>query len=640
VEPLPECPTELTRQGRQHSRLIVDSIPGLVALLSAAGELEFVNRQVLEYTGRTLEELKQWASSDTTHPDDVPHVARTAAESFASGTPYEMVHRLRRWDGTYRRFQNNSFPLRDTSGRIVGWCALLTDIEERKRTEDALRERERESRLIVDSIPGLVATLTPDGEVEVVNNQVLAYCGRPLEELKQWATGDTVHSEDRARAIEIISRSMVTGDPYDIEERIRRFDGVYQWFQVRGFPLRDSDGRIIRWYVLLTDIEERKRAHVELRRAYDSFADAQRLSRTGNFTADIDADEHVWSDELYRIFEFDPQAKITAQAVRAAIHPEDLPTFDQRYARSLDGAEFDHVFRINTASGTVKHVHASGRLIERVTGRRLFIGAIQDVTENKNAEAALNRARSELAHVARVTTMSMLTASIAHEVNQPLTGVIANAGACLRTLNSDPPDLDIARETARRIIRDGNRTSDVITRLRALFSKKEAALESVDLNEAIREVIALSINRLQRNGTVLQPELADNLPLVTGDRIQLQQVMLNLLRNGSEAMLDVHDRPRQLLIKTERDAEDRVRVIVRDAGVGIDPQRMDRLFEPFFTTKSDGMGVGLSVSRSIIERHQGRLWAEPNDGPGATFVFVIPCAPASPTDAAPTVTAS
>ena len=207
-----------------------------------------------------------------------------------------------------------------------------------------------------------------------------------------------------------------------------------------------------------------------------------------------------------------------------------------------------------------------------------------------------------------------------------LSGIITNAGTCLRMLDADPPDVEGARETARRTIRDGNRASDVITRLRALFSKKEFTLESLDLNEATREVIALSLSDLQRNRVVLQSELADDLPTVTGDRVQLQQVILNLLRNASDAMVDVHDRPRQLLVKTEREDGDRVRVTVRDAGMGVDASEpWTKLFDAFYTTKSDGMGIGLSVSRSIIERHHGRLWAEPNDGPGATFsVFDSP----------------
>jgi len=273
------------------------------------------------------------------------------------------------------------------------------------------------------------------------------------------------------------------------------------------------------------------------------------------------------------------------------------------------------------------------RVMMQAGGHPLFIGALQDVTESRIAEEALDQARSELAHVARVTTLNALTASIAHEINQPLASLITNASICLRRLNADPPNLDGARETVLRTIRDGNRASDVITRLRALFTKREFTPESLDLNDATREVIALALSDLQRNRVVLRSELAEDLPPVMGDRVQLQQVTLNLLRNASDAMVDVQDRPRQLLIRTQQEADDRVCLSVRDAGCGVNPQDFEKLFAPFYTTKSGGMGIGLSVSRSIIEKHQGRLWAEPNNGPGATFSFSIPCAPSSATDA-------
>jgi C4-dicarboxylate-specific signal transduction histidine kinase len=266
----------------------------------------------------------------------------------------------------------------------------------------------------------------------------------------------------------------------------------------------------------------------------------------------------------------------------------------------------------------------------------MFVGALQDATESVVAEEDLNRARSELAHVARVTTVSALTASIAHEVNQPLSGIITNASTGLRMLDADPPNVEGARETVRRTIRDGNRAADVIARLRALFSKEELTLEMLDLNDATREVIALSLSELQRNRVVLQLELIGDIPNVSGDRIQLQQVIHNLVRNASDAMVDIHDRPRQLLVTTGREEGDRVRLNVRDAGVGLPPQGLDTLFDPFSTTKSGGMGIGLFVSRSIIERHQGWLWAEPNDsGPGATFSFSIPRDPGSDLDTAP-----
>jgi signal transduction histidine kinase len=217
-----------------------------------------------------------------------------------------------------------------------------------------------------------------------------------------------------------------------------------------------------------------------------------------------------------------------------------------------------------------------------------------------------------------------LTASIAHEVNQPLSGIVTNASTCLRMLAADPPNLDGARETARRTIRDGHRASEVITRLRGLFGRKDVGTESVDLNEATREVVALATSELQRHRVVLRLELADGLPPVPGDRVQLQQVILNLLLNASDAMREVVDRPRQLVVRTERSEDGGITLLVRDSGVGFESQDAERLFEAFYTTKRDGMGIGLSLSRSIIERHHGRLWATPSEGSGATFAFTIP----------------
>ncbi|WP_116813489.1 ATP-binding protein [Steroidobacter cummioxidans] len=263
-----------------------------------------------------------------------------------------------------------------------------------------------------------------------------------------------------------------------------------------------------------------------------------------------------------------------------------------------------------------------GALLEQIVENgRLY----RDQAERKCAQDALNRAGAEFARASRVAALSALTASIAHEVNQPLSGIITNASTCLLKLDSSPPDIDGARETVRRTLRDGNRAAAVIARLRALFSKRDLTLEPLDLNDAACEMIALSSDHLQRNRVIVQQELADDLPAVTGDRIQLQQVILNLLTNAADAMEEIQDRPRELRVKTEWQRGECVRLTVRDTGTGLPSQGPDSLFEAFFTTKSGGMGIGLFVSRSIIESHHGRLWAEPNFGaPGASFSFTIP----------------
>ena len=234
--------------------------------------------------------------------------------------------------------------------------------------------------------------------------------------------------------------------------------------------------------------------------------------------------------------------------------------------------------------------------------------------------------RSEIAHMSRVSTLGALTASIAHEVNQPLSGITINAGTCVRRLSADPPNLDGARIAAERTLRDAKRMSDVIQRLRNLFSRNRPTTESVDLNDAAREVLALSTSELRSCRVILQIELDDGVPAVRGDRVQLQQVILNLVLNAIDAMKAIDDRPRQLTVATGLEESDRVRLSVVDTGVGIDAESSEELFNAFHTTKSHGMGLGLSVSRSIIESHGGRLRAIPNDGPGATFAFSIPAA--------------
>jgi signal transduction histidine kinase len=382
---------------------------------------------------------------------------------------------------------------------------------------------------------------------------------------------------------------------------------------------------------LYRDNCERKRIEEELRSSEDALKrseeflkEAQRLSSTGAFAWCVSTDEITWSEQLYRIFEFNPAVRVTLEMIGSRVYPEDLALLGDMLERARNAAvDFEYEHRLLMPDGSVKYIHLVGHATRDGKDRLEYIGAAQDVTQNRLAQDALSKARSELAHVARITSLGALTASIAHEVNQPLSGIVTNANTCLRMLAADPPNIDGARETARRAIRDANRASDVITRLRALFTRKGTASEAVDLNEAAREVIALSVSELQRGRVILRSELAEDLPPVSGDRVQLQQVILNLLMNASDAMSGVEDRPRQLLIKTEREVEE-VRLAVHDTGIGFEPSGVERLFDAFYTTKSGGMGIGLSVSRSIIESHRGRLGAAPNEGPGATFWFSIP----------------
>jgi PAS domain S-box-containing protein len=514
---------------------------------------------------------------------------------------------------------------------------LKRELAERRLVEEKLWQEEMELKrsevrkaAIVDSALDCIVTIDHEGCITEFNPPAERTFGHRRDEVLGKHLADIIIPPSmREKHRQGFARYLATGEARVLGKRIEmtavRADGS-------EFPVELAIARIPlegppSFTGYLRDITERKRAEQELRRSEAFLAEAQHLSRIGSFSWLVPTDEITWSEQLYRIFQIDRDAQVTFELIATRIHPEDLSLFQEHIERSRrDRRDVRLEFRLQMPDGAVKYVHAAAH-IRGDHGQLEYIGAVQDVTERRSSEEALSKARTALSQVTRVTSLGVLTASIAHEVNQPLSGIITNASTCLRMLASDPPNVEGARETVRRTIRDGNRASEVITRLRALFIKKSATAQSMDLNEATREVIALSLSELQKSRVILRPELADDLPLVTGDRVQLQQVILNLLRNASDAMSTIDDRPRDLLIRTQSDDNDRVRLSVADVGVGFEPHAADRLFEAFYTTKSEGMGIGLSVSRSIIERHHGRLWVTPNTGPGVTFSFSIPRKP-------------
>jgi PAS domain S-box-containing protein len=510
----------------------------------------------------------------------------------------------------------------------------MTDIDDRKRAEEKLRQEERELKhsearkaAILESALDCIMTIDHEGCITEFNPAAEHTFGYRRDEVLGMPLANVIIPLSlREKHRRGFAHYLATGEAQVLGKRIEttavRADGS-------EFPIELAISRIPlegppSFTGYLRDITERKRAERELRRSEAFLAESQHLSRIGSFSWRVATDEITCSEQLYRIFQIDRDAPVTFELIGTRIHPEDLSVFQEHIERCRqDRSDMQIELRLQMPDGAVKYVH----VVAHIRGGHEYIGAVQDLSERRASEEALSKARSDLAHVSRVTSLGAMTASIAHEVNQPLSGIVTNASTCLRMLAADPPNVDGARETARRTIRDGNRMSEVIIRLRALFTKKEPTTESVNLNDAVLEVIALTIVDLQKNRVMLRSELADDLPLVRGDRVQLQQVILNLLRNGSDAMSAVEDRARQLVIRTERDEGDRVRLTVQDTGAGFDPQAVDRLFDPFYTTKGEGMGIGLSVSRSIIENHHGRLWAALNEGPGATFSFSIPRAP-------------
>jgi PAS domain S-box-containing protein len=521
-------------------------------------------------------------------------------------------------------------PTTEQQSLISQFTHIASIAIERAQSDAALRRSEARKAAILDSALDCIVTIDHEGYVTEFNpaaERTFGYFRHEVvgKQLAEVIVPPALRDKHRTG----LGRYLATGDGQLMGKRAEmtavRADGT-------EFPVELAISRIAidgppSFTGYLRDITERKRSEERLRRNSAHLTEAQELSMTGSFSWKVFESERYWSRQTFRIFEYDPSTRATLELMLDRIHPLDVPHVRRMLDLAADGRDLDYECRLLMPNGAVKHLHIVAHGTRDRDGNLEYTGAVQDVTKRKLSEEALGEVRSELAHVARVASLGALTASIAHEVNQPLAGIVTNASTCLRMLAADPPNVEGARETARRTIRDGNRASDVIVRLRALFGKTRTTTEPVDLNEATQEVLALLSSDIEKHRVELRQELDAGLPLVTGDRVQLQQVILNLLRNAVDAMKAIDDRTRRLVIRTGSEGSDLVRMTVQDVGIGFQSKDANRLFDSFYTTKGDGMGIGLSVSRSIIESHRGRLWAAANDGPGATFSFAIPANP-------------
>jgi PAS domain S-box-containing protein len=527
-------------------------------------------------------------------------------------------------DGTIVTVASRWSLQRDERGRPVATLETNNDITERKRAEAKVKQNEKELRFTIDTIPAFVFSNLTDGFTDFLNKRWLDYTGLSLTAAQGSGWQAAYHPEDLARVVKTRSENIAAGTPYEHEARISGADGAYRWFLNRSAPLLDERGSIVKWYGTNTDIEDRKQAEDALRRSEAYLSEAQKLSQTGSFSWDVPSGKIRWSDEAYRIFEYYRTIEPSIALVLERTHPDDRASLQRLLERvSSDRQNWSVEHRLMMPDGSVKHVHVVAHATSDTPDRLEYVGALMDVTAAKRAQEKLHQAQAELAHVTRVTTLGELTASIAHEVNQPLAAVITNGEACLRWLGNERPDLAEARGAVARIIRDGNRASEVIRRLRALTKKTDPHKTPLDINDVVYDVVALVQREVLSHRVRLRFDLDADLPPVFGDRVQLQQVIINLMMNGIEAMAGVIERPRELLIRSRRHEGGHVLVAVQDSGIGIDSEHLDRLFTAFFTTKTDGMGMGLSICRSIVEAHGGEVWASLNDGPGATFQFTI-----------------
>ncbi|HEV7589061.1 MAG TPA: PAS domain-containing protein [Longimicrobium sp.] len=604
-------------------RQLVDGIAAPIAVLTPDGAVEFANRQVLDYFGKTLDELKEWASTDAVHPDDLPGTTAVWRRSLESGQPYDIEIRQRGADGRYRWFHVQGLPVRDAEGHILRWCVLQTDVDERKHAEDALRESERGLRQLIDSVPGMIAVANAEGRSEYLNQRAIDYLDSTIEEFRDQPM-QTVHPDDQELLRNAWMRGNALGTPIDLDHRVRRFDGVYRWVHVRGEPLLDDRGRIVRWFYLFTDIDDQRTTQEALRQSkhhLDLLVETvpALVSRT---TAE-GALDYVNGRVLAYL---GPEVRRLGWHV---IHPDDRSAHSRRWRRALEtGEPWEDTYRLRGADGAYHWFHARSQpLLDQERRVVCWYTVSFDVNDSREMEEILRSTRRKLSAAMQVATVAELSASIAHEINQPLASVVTNAHACQTWLSHDPPNLERAHATLERIIRDGHSAAEVVRRIRALFKQTAPVKALLDLNRVVVEVLRVLSDELRDNGILVETELEAGLPMIEADHVQIQQTLINLVHNGVEAMAGVTDRPRALFVRSRREGEELV-VQVRDHGTGVEDPAL--IFEPFFTTKESGMGMGLSICRSIVEAHGGRVWAAANEDAGMTFAFTLPLAAVGP----------
>ncbi|ARO33927.1 multi-sensor signal transduction multi-kinase nodulation NodV-like protein (plasmid) [Rhizobium sp. NXC14] len=634
---------EALRDRERELSQLVDMVPVHIARMAPNGEPTFFSRRTLQSIG--MDDVAAWDKPDlsrlavligaTVHPDDGPRMREVLGRALATGEPYTIKYRRRHADGAYRWMEGRAEPLRDQNGTIVQWYAAAVDIDDEVRAQQALRERERELSQLVDIVPSLLWRLNADGEPTFFNKRLINFLGPDIANPEKPGMNRlsaiieaAIHPDDAESLSEALKHSFATGERFSKQYRLRRADGVYRWVRGSAEPLRDESGQIIQWYGLTHDIDDQLRIEQELRERERSLWQIVETLPAMIDCAAPDGEPVYRNPQLrdflgYRLEALDGTGKSRLDGtLDAGVHPDDVAGVKENYAHSLrTGEPYARRHRLRRFDGEYRWVETRAAPMRNAEGAIVQWNVIcLDIDGEVRAEEDLRQAREGLARASQVASLAELSASIAHEVNQPLAAVVANSHACQRWLMAEPPNMERAQRTIERIIRDANSAADVVSRIRALFKQSADRRVHTTMPDIVNEGRNLMADEMARRHARMVLQIDGNLPPISVDRTQIQQVLINLIRNGMEAMEAIAgDRVIEVRVRHIGNA---VQTEVSDHGQGIEfPEKM---FEPFFTTKEDGMGMGLAICRSIVELHGGRLWAEQNNPRGATLIFTLP----------------
>ncbi|WP_371815327.1 PAS domain S-box protein [Agrobacterium sp. AGB01] len=599
------------------------------------GMLDFANQHFLEYVGLPLADIAGENFYRLFHPDDTTRLASEWRAIMISKIGREVEGRLRRADGEYRWCSLRQKPRFGSDGDVIKWYGVVLDIEDRKQAEDSLRETksalaasEENLRLIINSLPVLVWSARPDGSADFVNQNWLDYAGLPAAEILEWGFLDLYHPDDIPEMVEIWKRDLEHSDHTRLKGRIRGADGTYRWFYFAGRKLIDANG-VVRWFGVNIDIENLQCAEDALRESEAALRESEhKLSLIINtipamaWSCTPDGRLEYWNQNLIDFVGL-PFEEIVGFGFYRMFHPDDVERMRESWEEVVTTKKPKPVdARIRRFDGQYRWFNLRQSPLLDTHGNVVrWYGIVVDIEDRKRAEDSLRQSQSQLAHVTRVTTIGELAVSIAHEINQPLMAIVTNAGTCLRWLQEGHTDLEQARLAAGRIVHDGHRAGEIVTSIRSMAQKTPAQIQRTDFSLALRDVLDLLHGELRSRSLGVIAELKAEPIEVLGDRTQLQQVLVNLIMNAAEA---TSQRPEAVIkVSCIVGQTGDVEVSVSDFGNGIPTDELDRIFEPFYTTKSDGIGMGLSICRSIVEAHGGRIWATANDPCGSTFTFTL-----------------